>query len=154
MWKRMLCFVGAAAVAVLSLAGAANAANKQVFMGAPPADQKKFDKTSTVANAFFPRTITIHRGDAVSFVPAGFHTVDFPSGGQPLPPFSPTGGKVTSSDAAGIPFWFNGLAELGLSKPLLISGFGKTFTKGKTRIESGLPLGSNPEPTNARFPKN
>lgn len=133
--------------------GSALAAKRTVFMGLPPANQRAFERLGTEVNAFFPRSITIRAGDTVAFAPAGFHTVDFPPrGGGPVPLIAPTGDKVAGvNDAAGAPFWFNGLDQLGLNPLVLRSNFGKTLTLRTGRVESGLPLSARPKPMNVRF---
>ena len=149
-YTRALCAVAGVALAV---PGAAQAATKPVFMGTPPASQKAFEKTGSDVNAFFPRNIRVRAGDSVAFTPVGFHSVDFPAaGGRPLPLISPTGKKITGvNDAAGIPFWFNNADQLGFDKRLLKMKFGKTISKGATRVTSGLPLGDRLKPFKVRF---
>lgn len=144
----------AAALAVsAAVPGVAEGATKSVYMGTPLASQKSFDPTGSDVNAFFPATISIHKGDLVSFVPVGLHSLDMPAGRAPLPLFSSTGKTAAGSDAAGAPFWFTGLPELGFTKQLLSAGFGRTVTKGKARIVSGVPFGKLPKPLKIRFPK-
>jgi plastocyanin len=133
--------------------GAAMAATKPVFMGLPPASHKAFEKAFSDANAFFPNNIRIRAGDVVAFQPVGFHTVDMPASGAPLPLLGPTGKKVAASDAAGIPFWFNARDEVGFDKRLLKPSYGKTLVKGPARITSGLPLGNKLKPMRVRFKK-
>jgi plastocyanin len=137
-----------------AMPGAAQAAKRSVFMGVPPASQKAIEKTASDVNAFFPSSVRIHTGDVVSFAPVGFHTVDLPASGGPLPLISPTGKKISGLlDAAEAPFWFDGRAEPGFDKRLLASNFGKSLVKGSTRIESGLPLADKPKPMTVRFNK-
>lgn len=133
--------------------GAAQAAKRTVFMGLPPTNQRAFERLGTEVNAFFPRSITIRAGDTVAFAPAGFHTVHFPPRGEgAIPLIVPTGDKLAGvNDAAGVPFWFNGLDQLGLNPLVLRSKFGKTLTLGTRRVQSGLPLGARPKPMNVRF---
>jgi plastocyanin len=146
----------AAAVAIVG-PGAATAATKTVNKGTPPRAQKAMQDLRSDANAFFPRVTKVHVGDSVRFVPAGFHTFDFPAtGGQPLPLITPTGQKVAGAlDAAGQPFWFNGQDQLGFNPELAPPGlFGKSIRfNGSTRAESGLPLADNPPPVTIRFTK-
>jgi plastocyanin len=137
----------------LMMSGAAQAATKPVFMGLPPGSQKAFEKATSDVNAFFPASIRIRAGDSVAFTPTGFHTVDMPASGGPLPLIAPTGKKPASADAAGIPFWFSGRDEVGFDKRLLKSNFGKSFVKGPLRIKSGLPLGNKLKPMRVRFNK-
>jgi plastocyanin len=122
-------------------------------MGLPPASQKTFEKAGSDANAFFPSSVRIRTGDVVAFQPVGFHTVDMPASGAPLPLLAPTGKKVAASDAAGIPFWFNARDEVGFDKRLLKTSYGKTLVKGPARITSGLPLGRKLKPMRVRFKK-
>jgi plastocyanin len=137
----------------LALPGAAQAATRTVFMGLPPGNQKAFEKASSDANAFFPASIRIHAGDVVAFTPSGFHTVDMPASGGPLPLIAPTGKKAAAIDAAGIPFWFNARDEIGFDKRLLKPSYGKTLVRGQARITSGLPLGNKLKPMKVRFNK-
>ena len=134
---------------------AAQAAKRTVFMGLPPANHKAFEKLESDVNAFFPSTVRIRTGDTVAFTPSGFHTVELPAGsGKPLGLITPSGKKVAGiTDAAGVPFWFNGLDELGFNPLLLKSGYGKSFVQGSKRLTSGLPLGDKLKPFNVRFPR-
>jgi len=141
------------AIAALALPAAAQAAARTVYMGPPPASQKSLDPTGSDVNAFFPTTTSVHKGDTVSFVAAGLHSLDMPATGQPLPLFSPTTRTVSLLDAAGLPFWFNGQPELAFSRGLLPPRFGRTVTKGPTRILSGVPFQIKPKPLKIRFPK-
>jgi len=138
----------------LAMPEAAQAATKSVFLGVPPANQKAFENAVSDVNAFFPGNVRIHTGDVVSFEPVGFHSVDMPRSGAPLPLVSPTGKKIAGLlDAAGVPFWFNAGAEPGFDKRLLKSNFGRTLVKRSTRITSGLPLADKPKPMKVRFNK-
>ncbi|MEJ7825490.1 MAG: hypothetical protein WKF48_08665 [Solirubrobacteraceae bacterium] len=151
--KRIGYLITVAITATVAVPGIAQAATKRVLMGTPPGSQKAFEKTGSEVNAFFPSNIAIRAGDFVSFVPVGFHSIDLPASGGPLALVSPTGKKVTAGDAAGMPFWFNQLDELGFDKRLVRPRFGKTLNKGSTRILSGLPLGPRLKPLRVRFGK-
>jgi plastocyanin len=135
---------------------AAGAATKTVTMGPTPKQGRVLQQQlSSDANQFFRSTVTIRAGDAVRFVPFGFHNVDFPRrGGDPLPlvaPGAPTSGQV---DAAGAPFWFNGQPGIGFNPALARSNFGKTLRyTGARAINSGLPLEARPKPMTVRFPR-
>ena len=146
--------VGAAAVAAVALlavpAGAA-AHTKTVYAGPPPAAHalavkilgKKFvTQNSPDVNDFFQHRVTINTGDTVSFVIAGFHTIDLPGAGQGDLPLLTPGSTVSGiNDAAGNPFWFNGkVPNVGIN-PALFAPSGGTTYDGTTRIDSGLPLG-------------
>ncbi len=157
--------VGAAAVAAAALlavpAGAA-AHTKTVYAGPPPSTQslaikvlgKKFvSQNSPDVNDFFQHRVTINTGDTVSFVIAGFHTIDLPGSGQgDLPLLTPGTTATGINDAAGNPFWFNGkVPNVGLN-PALLAPSGATTYDGSTRIDSGLP-GGPPTPLNVTFTK-
>jgi plastocyanin len=156
----MLAALVAGIIAALVAPAGAQAATKQVFMGTPPSVQKTFNETYGIdVNDFFPHGITVHVGDSVQFLPVGFHTLDFPpKAGRVLPLILPNGQKVSgSNDAAGNPFWFNGQDQLGFNPALAnpaASLYGKTVSyNGKSRVESGLPLGEKLKPVTVKFTK-
>jgi plastocyanin len=144
-----------AAVVVL-LPAAAQAKTKEMYAGPPLATAKKLGQTTT-ANAFFPSKLTVNVGDSVSFVPAGFHTVNLPKKGDgPLDLIVPTGQSVAgAADAAGAAFWFNGQPGLSLNpKFAAVSAFGKKFTyTGAKQVESGLPANEKAKPMTVKFTK-
>jgi plastocyanin len=135
----------AALAAALVPVASAQAATKTVYMGNPPSAAKTFNTLRADVNAYFPEKITIRRGDKVRFVPSGLHTLDLVRGKSPVGLV--TGGAPLAGvrDAAGLPFWFNGLPDLELSAPLLNVAFGKTVTyNGSGELQSGLPLVTKP----------
>ncbi len=107
-------------------------------------------------NDFFMHRVTINAGDTVSFIQAGFHTIDLPgNSGQDLPLIQTSSTKVSGvNDAAGNPFWFNGaLPNLSLNPALFARTKGTTYD-GSTRLDSGLPPNSGaPKPFNVKFTK-
>lgn len=141
---------------VLAAPAAAGAATKTVTMGATPKQAKVLQRQlSSDANQFFRSTVTINAGDAVRFIPFGFHTVDFPKrGGDAQPLFVPGAPASGQLDAAGAPFWFNGQPTFGFNPVLLQSNFGKTLRyTGAKAVNSGLPLANKPKPMKVRFPR-
>jgi plastocyanin len=143
-----------AAVALLAPA-AAQAKTKEMYVGPPVATAKKLGQTTT-ANAFFPSKLTVNVGDSVTFVPAGFHTINLPKKGNGALPFIlPTGTKTSGvTDAAGAAFWFNGQDNLSLNPAFAKSAYGKKFTyDGSKQVESGLPAGDKPKPMTVKFTK-
>src|SRR4051812_31444771 len=74
--------LGAALLLSLGPAGLATAATKSVSMGAPLAGAKALSNLGAGANAYFPASITVRRGDKVRFVPSGFHDVELPVKGK------------------------------------------------------------------------
>jgi len=146
----------ASAAAVLLVPAVAQAKTKSVSVGPPLAAAKKMGQTTT-ANAFFPSKLKVNVGDSVKFVPAGFHTVNFPKKGDgPLQLIIPNGQKVAgAADAAGAAFWFNGQDALSLNPAFAaVSNFGKKFSyNGSKQVESGLPPGEKAKPMTVKFTK-
>jgi plastocyanin len=143
-------------VVALAAPAAAGAATKSVTMGMTPKQGKVLQQQlSSEANQFFPGTVTVHTGDTVKFLPYGFHNADFPKGGGDARPLVVPGAAASGQvDAAGAPFWFNGLPTLGLNPALLQSNFGKTVKyTGAKAVNSGLPLANRPKPFKVRFPQ-
>jgi plastocyanin len=149
--------LAAAAVTLLAVPiGAHAATTKSVDMGLPLKVQKTFNqKYQSDVNAYFPSSISIHVGEAVKFVPTGFHNVDLPArGGQPGSLVAPTGQKANATDAAGAPYWFNGQDNFSFSPTLLKGLFGKSVSYDSTKpIQSGLPLAAKPKPFTVTFKK-
>jgi plastocyanin len=140
----------AALVLVLAVAlvpaGVTQAATKTVYMGTPPASQAAFSKLVADVNAYFPESITVHRGDKVRFLPTGLHTVELPAKGQAAAPLVTPGAPIAGAkDPAGVPYWFNGQPDLQFTPELLTLAFGKTLSySGGQAIYSGLPLSTKP----------
>ena len=160
-----------AIVLSFALPAGAQAVTKQVYEGLPPTPQKKFidPKLNTDAIDFFPHSATIHVGDSIKFSATAFHNVDIPAKGKkPVVLLGPTGTNVSGSvDAAGAPYWFNGLPNFGFN-PALISGVppvnydpfktakgkGNFFTyTGKKGVATPIPFGDNPNPLTVKFTK-
>ncbi len=147
-----------AAGVVLAIPGLAQAKTKPVSMGPPPAAAKQLQKSGPIdVNDYFPHGVTIRVGDKVRFTPNGFHNVDLPAkGGDMTPLLLPNGTKVQgANDAAGQPFWFNGLDNVAFNPALITkSAFGKKLSyNGKKGIQTGLPLAPNPKPVTVTFKK-
>jgi plastocyanin len=127
-------------------------------MGPSPTAAKLFQKIGADVNDYFPDRVTIHVGDSVRFLPAGFHTVNIPARRGPkgpLPFLGATGPKIAGAlDAAGQPFWFNGQPGVAVN-PVIggAAGLGKRFVyTGKKRVESGVPgPGGPPKPMTVKF---
>jgi plastocyanin len=136
---------------------AASAAVKSVNMGTNKAQQAVLQPNGADVNAYFPSNVAVHVGDSVRFVPTSFHSVHFPAKSGKLAPINTLGAPVTGIvDAAGVPFFFNGLPSLVTNGALFAppGKFGKTLvTNGKTEIESALPTGNKPKPMVVRFTK-
>ena len=145
----------AALCAALLIPAVAQGATRIVYMGEPASKQAAFEKLGAVVNAYFPGTVTIHRGDKVRFVPAGFHSVDLPPRGRSPMQLLTTGASVGGvTDANGTPYWFNNnVSALDFTPALLTSNFGRTATyDGSLGTDSGIPIGNKP-PFTVRFSK-
>lgn len=141
----------------LALPVSAHATTHTVYMGEPPSTTNNFEqKYNTDVNDFFPHGVTIHVGDKVKFIPAGFHTVDIPGHGQRSLPFVLANGPKPSgvNDQAGQPFWFNGqVNEFGFNPALLAAHTTATYN-GKKRADSGVNAGpGQPSPFTVKFTK-
>ena len=152
---RLVAFAGAVAVSI-ALPAVADARTKSVNLGLPPSAGKQFQRLNVDVDDFFPHGVAINTGDKVRFLPTGFHTFDLPAKGDgPLPIFSPTGETLAgANDAAGSPFWFNGADQIGFTRVLGRSNFGKRLKyDGKKRRTSGLPFSESPKPVSVTFTK-
>jgi plastocyanin len=137
---RGMIMAGVALVAVVAFAGNAAAARHAngvtVFAGPPP-------HSLTVAHAdalaFFPRAVTIHAGETVTWQFTGFHTVTFAGPHRPYPFITPAGAQPAAHDASGTPFWWAGkLPQLVISPlTLLPQGAGTISSTSQVR-SSGL----------------
>lgn len=104
-----------------------------VFAGPP---LPKPDVAHADALAFFPRAVTIHVGDTVTWQFAGFHTVTFPGGRRPYPSITPAGTQPAAKDAAGTPFWWVGkLPQLTIS-PLTVLPQGSASISSPSQVRS------------------
>lgn len=140
--------------ALLIPATAASAATKDMFAGTPPKGALKGVPDFVADNAFYPKRLTIHWGDRVTFKTLGFHNILLaPKGKAPalfaVDPAHPVSGI---KDAAGADFWFNGQPSVGINPQVAAPSGGKVFT-GKELISSGLPLAGPPKPLKVKFSK-
>ena len=156
--------VGVTCAAALMFAASATAATRTVYAGSPgkltqkiaskliPNVKSFVGKYNPDINNFFNQRLTIHAGDTVSFRIEGFHTIDLPgSSNSDLPLIAPNGTTTGVNDAAGSPFWFNGLPSLGINQALLARQGPGTYD-GTARIDSGVPAGP-PKPLKVKFNK-
>jgi plastocyanin len=144
-------------VIALALPSAAQATVKSVNMGTNKAQQKLLQPNGADVNAYFPSNVAIHVGDRVRFVPTSFHSVHFlGKSGKLTPIFLPDKAIAGQVDAAGVPFFFNGLPNFVTNGALFAppGKFGKTLvSNGTQEIESGLPTAPNAKPMTVRFTK-
>lgn len=113
----------------------------------PAAKQLDFDQ-------FYSRNVTIHSGDAVRWTIHGAHTVYFPALGKMAAPFvAPVAAHPVSgiADAAGAPFWFNGMPNFHIN-PEAAFPSGSGSYDGTSAAGSGFAPGT-PPPFVLRFTK-
>jgi len=150
--RRLILVVGAA---LLIPAAAAQGATKDMFAGTPPKGALTGVRGPVADNAFYPKRVTIHRGDRVSFQILGFHNIYLPKKGDAVPelfaldPSNPVSGV---KDAAGADFWFNGQPSVGINPGVAAPTGGKSYD-GSEAVGSGLPLSGPPKPLKVKFPK-
>jgi len=137
-------------LAALVAAGQAGAADYKVFLGEqgpPPAGTPK----GATLDLFLPKTVTINAGDTVTFSSATFHTVTYTPKPPPLFVGDPKKGKYSGiDDAAGNPFYFNGLAKL-IYNGLAFAPFGPHTVSGSTPASSGALSPAGPKAAPATF---
>ncbi len=163
--KRTGVWVAGATIAVALLFSAgASAATRVVYAGSPgkltqkiaakliPNVKSFIGKYNPDINNFFTQRLTIHTGDTVSFRLEGFHTIDLPGASKSdLPLILPNGTTTGVNDAAGSPFWFNGLPSLGLN-PCCLPARDRaptTAARGSIQAYPWVP----PKPLNVKFSK-
>ena len=135
-----------ALAAVCAVPAAAAAKTKTVYAGGPTKWAASLQKHyGAGVNNFLINKVTISAGDTVAWngasLAGGFHSVDIPAkGGQDLPLFVPNGTVSGANDAAGNPFWFNGLPSVGFNTALFAPSGGNVYN-GSSRIDSGLAGG-------------
>jgi plastocyanin len=85
---------------------------------------------------FFPRSVTIHAGQSVTWQFFGFHTVTFPGTHRPYPFVTPTGKQPLVRDAAGQPFWWAGKAPTLMVSPLALAPQGSSSLSSPSQTAS------------------
>lgn len=144
------------ALATLGLPPTAHAATRTVSLGPSlPHAQATLHRYAADVNDFFPHGITIHAGDSLKFEDAGFHAVDLPAKGKGAEPLSvATSRKVTGVlDAAGQPFWFNGLPRIVANPAVLTQSRDGVAYTGVRRVHAAVPFFGPPKPLTVRFPR-
>jgi plastocyanin len=151
--RRSATLLAIATLAALWTAPMASARTKVVVAGGPPPAASGLAGSVRIArdldlNGFYRRQVTINVGDSIRwrFSRRVVHTVTFLRPGQKRPTLEvadPTHPYTGFTDAANVPFWFNG-------QPSLLIPQGGGSTDGRKYMNSGL---SAPEfrPYTVRF---
>ena len=145
--------VAAAGIAALLIpAAAAQAATKQVTIG--PAKPLQGVQLAGFDADFYPRKITIAKGDHIRFKwTTGFGDVIYVPEGQQAPSFAmPTGTVAGAKDEAGADMWFNGQASLAPNFEALSAQGGKVVDGSKI-VGSGFAFDGPMKPWKVRFTK-
>jgi plastocyanin len=140
--KTRLLLVFVMVAAALAFAGRAGAANYTVWAGpgflkaAPAGTPNTAD-----AHLFFPRRLEVRVGDAVTFKSQGFHTATYlgthkVTEFQVFAPASDQSTYAGITDAAGSPFYFNGLPRLTYNVPQVFAPTGSKVIRGGAAVHS------------------
>jgi plastocyanin len=142
--------LAAALLGALTSAGQAAAANYKVFLGEqarPPAGTPK----GATLDMFLPGKVTVKTGDSITFSSATFHNVAI---GGKIPPIAvpdPAHGKYSGIvDAAGKPFYFNGLGKL-IYNPAALAPYGPHAVRPGVKANSGVLSPNGPKAAPATF---
>jgi plastocyanin len=136
-----LALMGAAAIgAALIVPSLASAATAKANWG-------NFDRSGAGFNTLQPRTVTVSKGDKVTFTLIGFHTVVIPTRGAKVPTIvSPSASaNPATSDPAGVPYWWSGttpLVEFSLAAAMPSGG---RVVNGRSMVNSGILNGDAPK---------
>jgi plastocyanin len=110
-----------------------------VFAGPPLQSPPPGVSRQADALFFFPRSVTVHVGQSVTWQILGFHTVTFPGTHKPYPFVAASGKQPVLRDAAGQPFWWSGKVPLLSVSPLaILPQGGDTLSSPSETASSGL----------------
>jgi plastocyanin len=113
-------------------AAARHASGVTVLAGPPPGTLP----AHADALAFFPRAVTIHAGDTVTWQFAGFHTVTFAGPHRPYPFLTTVGRQPAAKDAAGASFWWAGKLPQLVVSPLSLLPQGSEAISSPSQLHS------------------
>jgi plastocyanin len=142
--------LAAALLGALTTAGQAAAANYKVFLGEqarPPAGTPK----GATLDVFLPGKVTVKTGDSITFSSATFHTVAIGGKEPSIIVPDPEHGKYSGiDDAAGKPFYFNGLGKL-VYNGLALAPYGPHAVTPGAKANSGVLSPNGPKAAPATF---
>jgi plastocyanin len=136
-----LVLIGAAAVAAgLLVPSLASAATAKVNWG-------NFDRSGVGFNTLQPGTVTVSKGDKVTFTILGFHTVVIPKAGAKVPPLlvPSTTLNPATNDPGGAPYWWGGTTPLINFNLANAAPSGGKVVNGRTTVNSGALNGDAPK---------
>lgn len=146
--RRRLILTGAGALAAaLLVPSLANGATAKANWG-------NFDRTGVAFNTLQPSTVTVSKGDKVTFSLLGFHTLVIPKAGAKVPGLISTTTTLNpvTNDPAGVPYWWSGTAPVLDANIAAIGPSGGKVANGTKTVNSGLLNGNAPKFT-VTFPK-
>jgi plastocyanin len=147
----------AAVTAGLIGAAPAGAANWHAWLGEPTQPPANAPKGAEL-NQFFPAKITIRAGDKITYSTHAFHTATY-LGGAPRPALAgpdSSGGKYAGiNDAAGAPFYFDGLPKFVYDVAAFAPVGGPKVTRGSMHSTGAVAPDENSTTASAAlsFPK-
>jgi plastocyanin len=155
-----LCAVGLAVVGAWPALAFGASSGVTVFAGPPLQAPPPGVSPHADALFFFPRTVTVHVGQSVTWQFFGFHTVTFAGTHHPYPFITQSGKQPTVRDAAGHPFWWAGKVPLLTISPFALMQQGgttlsspaETASSGLLRVITATPK-QPPAPYTLTFPK-
>jgi plastocyanin len=143
-WMRRaakLCALGLVVAGAWPVLAAAAGPSSGVTVFAGPPLQAPPPGVTRQADAlfFFPRSVTIHAGQSVTWQILGFHTVTFPGTKRPYPFVAASGKQPRVRDASGRAFWWSGKVPiLSVSPFAILQQGGDTLSDPSQTASSGL----------------
>jgi plastocyanin len=134
-----VCSVGLAVVGAWPAVASGASPGVTVFAGPPLQAPPPGVSPHADALFFYPRSVTVHVGQSVTWQILGFHTVTFAGTKHPYPFVAASGKQPVVRDAAGHAFWWSGKVPLLSVSPLAImQQGGDTLSSPSQTASSGL----------------
>ena len=155
--EQLRCIAAIAVGALLIPAAAAQGATKDMFAGTPPKGLLKGVPQFATDNAFYPKRVTIHKGDIRELpdrrVPQRLPSEEGRRRSPALFVLDPSNPVAGVKDAAGADFWFNGQPSVGINPTARGADRRQDPPDGSEAVGTGLPLAGPPKPLKVKFPK-
>lgn len=139
--KGRLVLLGAGALgAALLVPTVANAATAKANWG-------NFDRSGVGFNTLQPSTVTVSKGDKVTFTILGFHTVVIPKKGAKTPDLTVASATLNpvTNDPAGQPYWWSNVTPIVQVNVAAAAPSGGTVVNGRSTVNSGIIDGNAPK---------